>query len=71
MSSEPFGPQRENAELMRSSTTAWPGQYTGTIRSRGNDSIEIVFVAGSARTSISVSERESFGPQPPTPARAS
>ncbi len=36
----------------------WPGQSIGTLRSRGNESSEIVFSPGSARTSISVSERD-------------
>ena len=36
----------------------WPGQWTLTIMSRGNESIEMVFVAGSARISITVSERD-------------
>ena len=34
------------------------GQRPFTIRSRGNESIEIVFVVGSARSSMTVSERE-------------
>ena len=38
--------------------TGWPGQWTLTIRSRGNDIIETVFVDGSARSSITVSERD-------------
>ena len=35
-----------------------PGQWIGTRMSRGNESSEIVFAFGSARTSMIVSERE-------------
>ena len=40
------------------------GQRPSTIRSRGNESSEIVFVVGSARRSMTVSEREGALPSP-------
>ena len=38
--------------------TGWPGQWTLTIMSRGNDIIETVWFDGSVRISITVSERD-------------
>ena len=54
-----FGPPSEKAELIFWQQTP----LIGTYRSRGSDSSEISLVAGSTRTSISVSERDGpFGP---------
>ena len=43
---------------MRSVAVRPSGHLIGTMRSRGNESIEIVSFVGSVRRSISVSERE-------------
>ena len=58
VSSVPAGPQYEYAALMRPTYVRPSGQRPSTIRSRGNESIEIVFVVGSARSSMTVSERD-------------
>src|SRR2546430_2187474 len=49
VSSVPCGPQKAYAELMRPSEEPPLGQRTWTMRSRGKESIEIVFPCGSAR----------------------
>src|ERR671919_1562460 len=58
VSTTPIGPQVVKAWLMRFRKGARRGQRMSTTRSRGNDSIEIDFVVGSARTSMIVSERD-------------
>ena len=54
----PFAPQFAYAALIFAVKIGSPGQWIGTIMSRGNESIETLFVSGSARSSITVSERE-------------
>ena len=54
----PFAPHAAYAELIFPEKTGCPGQCTLTSRSRGKDIIETVFVAGSVRISITVSDRE-------------
>src|SRR5262245_25317244 len=58
VSSVPAGPQNVYAALMRPTYVRPSGQRPSTIRSRGNESIEIVLEVGSARRSMTVSERE-------------
>ena len=58
MRSDPTAPHVAYAALIFAVKGVRPGQSIGTFRSRGNESSEIVFSPGSARTSISVSERE-------------
>ena len=57
MLSAPGAPQVEYAALIFEVKTE-SGQRISTTMSRGSDSIEIVSVCGSARSSISVSERD-------------
>ncbi len=58
MFSEPCGPHAEYACAILSEYGSRPGQWISARRSRGNDRSEIESESGSARRSMSVSERE-------------